>query len=528
MAYNTGNPIGSADPRDLYDNAKNFDQAINSEAETFVDRLGVPRKTWHAIEEQVDQQEAEFDADQTRREDEFDVAQSYRSSQYIAAEDARNLQTNEFIANHGNYVPVGDYAAGIEISQYNEVVRDAAGEFWRLSGIRELPYTTTGSGLPEGGAFVPVGDAALRQQLAGPAGYRLVSNQMAPNAYGVPGPLRILSISNESVVPVDFFHGYFWGREGNNIHRSTDGANWELYAAGPGRPGGFSRILPTSDGEVLVVDSESVQKSTGWQSGSPSWSTVMQNPSSGSDVPILQWGVDGNEQKFIVTHYGAGSSNWEESRYVWISVDAGDTWSVVWDTQSQFPGQSGESHLHAVCYDPWWDRFYLAEGHGTPAGIYYSDNDGTTWTKINNANITSPTYTTMVASEFGIVCGSDSEIAGIFVITPGDSADSFTVERFGEWQTITPHFTGLWGFADRGHRDPDTGIVYTSFFSQSPNAHCVIMACGAMGASVVYEGPVERRIPNVVAAKGVLLAITNFPEGNVLRAATSRYGSPVG
>ena len=44
--YNTGNPIGSTDPRDLYDNAENFDKAVNDRtAATWTDRLGVARKT---------------------------------------------------------------------------------------------------------------------------------------------------------------------------------------------------------------------------------------------------------------------------------------------------------------------------------------------------------------------------------------------------------------------------------------------------------------------------------------------------
>lgn len=42
--YNTGNPIGSTDARDLYDNAQAFDEAVNSTADTFTDRLGNVRK----------------------------------------------------------------------------------------------------------------------------------------------------------------------------------------------------------------------------------------------------------------------------------------------------------------------------------------------------------------------------------------------------------------------------------------------------------------------------------------------------
>lgn len=43
--YNTGNPLGSTSPKDLYDNAENLDSAVNSTADTWTDRLGVERPT---------------------------------------------------------------------------------------------------------------------------------------------------------------------------------------------------------------------------------------------------------------------------------------------------------------------------------------------------------------------------------------------------------------------------------------------------------------------------------------------------
>lgn len=52
--YNTGNPIGSTDPRDLYDNAQNFDFALNSLTEAiWLDRFGVGRRTWYGLEVMV-------------------------------------------------------------------------------------------------------------------------------------------------------------------------------------------------------------------------------------------------------------------------------------------------------------------------------------------------------------------------------------------------------------------------------------------------------------------------------------------
>ena len=124
--YNTGNPVGSADPRDLFDNSAVADNLVTGKASAYNDRLGKSRKSWQGME------------------DEF--------AAFIAA---------------SGYEFVGDYAAGIEITGYNQLVRDTGGEFWRVSGSTNLPYTTTGSGLPEGGAFLAVGDAALRQELNG-------------------------------------------------------------------------------------------------------------------------------------------------------------------------------------------------------------------------------------------------------------------------------------------------------------------------------------------------------------------------
>ncbi|HHG4417453.1 TPA: glycosyl hydrolase family 28-related protein [Pseudomonas aeruginosa] len=52
--YHTRNPLGSKDPRDLYDNAENYDTAMNDRTnEQWTDRFDVHRPTWFGIEERV-------------------------------------------------------------------------------------------------------------------------------------------------------------------------------------------------------------------------------------------------------------------------------------------------------------------------------------------------------------------------------------------------------------------------------------------------------------------------------------------
>lgn len=48
--YNTGNPVGSMDPRDLLDNSQNLDHFMLSPSRTFPDRLGQQRLTLSALE----------------------------------------------------------------------------------------------------------------------------------------------------------------------------------------------------------------------------------------------------------------------------------------------------------------------------------------------------------------------------------------------------------------------------------------------------------------------------------------------
>ena len=112
--FNTGNPLGSTDARDLYDNAENFDRAVNQMTPRWTDRFGVSRRSW---------------------------------------------------AGMAAYVDLGDYVADLLITGYNEIFRHE-GEFYRAGVATALPYTTTGSWSEDGPYFVPIGDAALRQDIA--------------------------------------------------------------------------------------------------------------------------------------------------------------------------------------------------------------------------------------------------------------------------------------------------------------------------------------------------------------------------
>jgi len=115
--YNTGNPLGSVDPRDLYDNAENLDDFSNGPLNFYTDRLGVSRESLQGIR------------------------------------------------NASQYQNIGAYGAGLVFTSYNQTF-SYLGDFYAPSAGLTLPYTTTGAGAGEIASFRSVGDAVLRSDLA--------------------------------------------------------------------------------------------------------------------------------------------------------------------------------------------------------------------------------------------------------------------------------------------------------------------------------------------------------------------------
>ena len=176
--FNTGNPIGSNDPRDRDDNTKNLDELVNSKTKTNVpDRLGVPRKTWHGIE-------SEFSAEQSARTSEFNADQTDRHSEFSADQSLRASQWQDFLLSQG-FQDVGVYQGGLELIAYNQAFTHN-GEGYRLATGVELPFITTGDFTADSPNFVKLqfitttmldderqarvaGDANLQSQISGAA-----------------------------------------------------------------------------------------------------------------------------------------------------------------------------------------------------------------------------------------------------------------------------------------------------------------------------------------------------------------------
>lgn len=163
--YNTGNPIGSTDAKDLYDNAENLDYFVNGTALSYLDRLGVSR----------------------------------RSLAGIRASSA--------------YEVLGPYAAGLVFTGYNQVF-SYLGEFYAPGPSIVLPYTTTGVGAAEIANFRNVGDAVLREDLAGASGANFVfwsgeeSGQFLEAGWFEPNDLDLTGAADESAKVLAYLNAH--------------------------------------------------------------------------------------------------------------------------------------------------------------------------------------------------------------------------------------------------------------------------------------------------------------------------------
>tara|TARA_R100000789_G_scaffold88836_1_gene85710 strand:+ start:17307 stop:19472 length:2166 start_codon:yes stop_codon:yes gene_type:complete len=133
--YNTGNPVGSADPRDFSDNAEQLDEAVNSDESVFIDRLGKRRLTLRGMEQVFDGAQLAIDAYYDAK------AEADRSE---AAKDAAQLSA-------GVYEDAASGIAATTDGQYFSVPSASADEYLILyknnagSAVEIESYPSAGS-----------------------------------------------------------------------------------------------------------------------------------------------------------------------------------------------------------------------------------------------------------------------------------------------------------------------------------------------------------------------------------------------
>jgi hypothetical protein len=134
--YDTSNePLGSTAVKVLYNNASNFDDALNAFVNTWVDRFGRNRQTWWGFEQAFN----EF------------------------------LVNSGFEPNHLTYVD----GSPLQVDRPTQLI-DRAGSVYRVKMPASFPVMLTGNWATDQNLLVDVGDQSLRQALALSSGAGLV------------------------------------------------------------------------------------------------------------------------------------------------------------------------------------------------------------------------------------------------------------------------------------------------------------------------------------------------------------------
>lgn len=162
MPYNTLNPLGSKDPRDLYDNATNFDNYSVGLDPFYPNRFGVMKLS-------IEGQQQAFTAAQTGREEQFQAQLGAMG-----------------------YTWLGDYGPGLVFTSRNQyTVRD--GVAYVLANSTTVPYTTTGNWATEVSKFKALSsDDILRGDLAEADGATLIGMDAGNLAQEVAGRINVL------------------------------------------------------------------------------------------------------------------------------------------------------------------------------------------------------------------------------------------------------------------------------------------------------------------------------------------------
>ncbi len=243
--YNTGNPVGSSSPLDLYDNAENLDAGINGPGATWVDRRGQTRKSWNGIE-----------ADFQRFLADGSTIEFPTWAAAVAAAGASQIPLNRQVAVIGDTGSHTDPVSGLTVPNSGRYVMGAAGLEWRSADVltQKADRNPTRFGIASASRDA---DDALTQVAVSERSI----TQVLPNATIDPVGNRAVYSAAEAVAGAKVNAYRFWMR---NVPLLGD-ITLEVYSR---VQGGASAYPPTANDTLLTqvtVNGADLANSLDWQ-----------------------------------------------------------------------------------------------------------------------------------------------------------------------------------------------------------------------------------------------------------------------
>lgn len=180
--YNTGNQRPSNSMKDVNDNALAFDDYINGDSDTFIDRLGNEKDTISGVNKKFDVQRDTF-------QNEFLSQQLSQETEFTGSQSDKENRFQQFLLSSG-YVFLGNYVDGpFQFSARNQYIR-YNNQYYRLNAATNVGFTTTGTDATSFANdvthFVMMDGDTLRQDMASDDGAKLIGglNYVTPEMSG--------------------------------------------------------------------------------------------------------------------------------------------------------------------------------------------------------------------------------------------------------------------------------------------------------------------------------------------------------
>jgi hypothetical protein len=471
MTYNTGNPLGSSDARDLFDNAQKLDLAMNSEDPTWTDRLGNVRPTFSGAESSLNQKVAEAAAIADSLDDRWLGA---KAADPVTDNDGDPLQIGagyyntsldafRIYGNSGWYTP--------------NVDGQALGQAAPGQGAALIGYAPTGQTVEyelgrkatrvinHGFAYDYSADTTIVYDGSTGDGLHRHFGQVAQGADG-----RLHLVYGRSPT-----HGLTDGQTGWYRYSDDGGATWsaetEVIPAATGFDQRSLSMCVTPSGRILLIYAKVIVPSA---TSNPTVYRLRYSDDNGEtwvqgdDIATINYtycrtygriklvpGDLGDAYRLAFTPYHRSSDTPDYKVAAWYSSDDGETWDegtpIINDTSGQ-----NECELVAINAKTW---FAVTRG-ATGLTLYKTTDGGAAWTAV------------------GVVPGttSDNQVA--------PTLDKF--ERGGRWHLVL-------GYCNRTTDDMRwrVALVDEALSSASAFGGEIIMATDMVNASG-YQCPVVK------------------------------------
>ena len=238
-------------------------------------------------------------------------------------------------------------------------------------------------------------------------------------------------------------------------------------------------VREMDNGEIVVFcgrkldDSigPSIWVSSGWATdhATATFTMTCEQQGTTTDGSWREWSVDTYGPLVFAAEYGPKDGPANMARYLYMSEDYGQTWSIIYDLMDLATADGSADgtsyHLHGVAYDPWWDAIWLTTGDFSPqCATLVSFDRGKTWKMVTRHH----QFTTIYALPNCILATTDmGGKNGIWRIERTHPDGPFT----GSWAWLGADDSGLRLYGNQAFRVrgvADAPLVFS--FQTGPTA----------------------------------------------------------